>query len=368
MQRQQEETAYKVILADDDELFRKNLVELIDWKTCGLSIAGEACNGLEALALLRRVDADIVICDIKMPGMNGLDVLSRCDTAHVKFIMLSGYGNFQFTRDAIRYNAFDYALKPVNPEEFSGILMRAVEALNAARSNYMTAMKANLGIRKLMVDQYESLLVHLIEAHDYAGICEYVDGFFAEAAVSGTPDGPKSACLEFAALMDKVCGTFKLDGLSPDIDMQTAAKGTMPPDFYTSLVKQRFREIVSAVVTSKSSECKKIVREVEETIKARYNEKITLESIAKRYFINPSYFSQVFKAKTGDSFSSYLMRVRMDKAKELLLLNKFKVYQVAELVGYDSEHHFCHMFKKYAGVSPGDYTHARQPQQGKTGE
>lgn len=351
---------YKVILADDDESFRQNLIRMIDWKTCGLTVAGEAENGLEALALIGSAGADIVICDIKMPGMNGLEVLSRCDTVHTKFILLSGYGDFQFARDAIRHNAFDYALKPVNAEEFSGILMRAVEALNAARSDYMANMKVNLGIRKLMVDKYESLLVHLVEAHDYAGICEYVDGFFAEPAVSQVQDGPESAYMEFAALMDKVCHTFKIDGPHAEKGVGITAKEIASLDYSKSLVKRKFKQIVSAVVTKKSSECKKIADEVAEYIREHYGEKITLESVAKRYFVNPSYFSQVFKARTGDSFSSYLIRVRLNKAKELLLLNKFRIYQIAELVGYDSENHFCHMFKKHFGVSPGDFTKTSQ--------
>ena len=351
---------YKVILADDDELFRNNLLQMIDWKTCGVTVAGEARNGLEALALLRSADADIVICDIKMPGMNGLDVLSRCDAVNTKFILLSGYGNFQLARDAIRHNAFDYALKPVNAEEFSGILMRAVEALNAARSNYMTNMMVNLSIRKLMVDKYESLLIHLVEARDYAGICDYVDSFFMEPVVSGAQDGPRSAYAEFTALMDKVCGMFKTTVVHLESEPDLAAKGTASPHSFENLVKQKFRQIISAVVTSKNSECKKIADEVADYIRNHYEERITLESVAKRYFINPSYFSQVFKARIGESFSSYLISVRLNKAKELLLLNNFKIYQIAGLVGYDSENHFCHMFKKYFGFSPGDY--------GKTGQ
>jgi two-component system response regulator YesN len=353
---------YKVLIADDDSLFRSNLIHSIDWNAYGLSVAGEAGDGCEALEVCGKIQPDIFICDIKMPVQDGLSVLKSLNNpVYLKFIVLSGYNDFEFTKQAIMYGAFDYALKPLNVEELSGILMRAVESLNSDISRRRQDIESNIGLRKFMVEKYESLFIHFIESRDAESICEYIDNFYSELASSGKPDMAGSSLTEFLILADKVCTMFKLDTaliLDRFKPVASSSGALLQPSSTPELVKKIFTGIINQLIMAKNSQCRKIIDEVVSYIDNNYCEKISLESISKRYFINPSYFSQVFKAKMGESFTSYLISVRIKKAKELLSLDKFKVYQVAEMVGYDSEKHFCQIFKKYTGLSPTDYKHS----------
>jgi len=82
---------------------------------------------------------------------------------------------------------------------------------------------------------------------------------------------------------------------------------------------------------------------------------VTLNGVAEKVNMSPSYLSKYFKMKTGEKFSDYLLKVKMEKAKELLMDIKYKTYEVSELVGYSSPKNFTRTFKKYYGQSPRDF-------------
>lgn len=116
----------KVMIADDEPFIRQGLKILINWEQYGFEICGEAANGKEALELMEREEYDLVITDIKMPGMNGLELIEHTwekVSRHTRFIILSGFYEFEYARKAIKYGVVDYVLKPVQMEE----LIRALE-------------------------------------------------------------------------------------------------------------------------------------------------------------------------------------------------------------------------------------------------
>ena len=125
------------------------------------------------------------------------------------------------------------------------------------------------------------------------------------------------------------------------------------------MVVQRIKEIFKAIIDDlayqKNVDRKKIVYNVISDIEKNYFGKISLELISKKYYINPSYFSQLFKSVTNETFSNYVIKYRIQKAKELMKIGGLKIYQIAEIVGYEDEKHFSQLFKKNTGVSPSEY-------------
>jgi two-component system response regulator YesN len=103
------------------------------------------------------------------------------------------------------------------------------------------------------------------------------------------------------------------------------------------------------------SKDKKLVEVAKDYVRKHYHEKITLENIAAVTYLNPNYFSEMFKNQTGENFIDYLTRYRMERAKELLKDVRMKTYQVSHRVGYDNADYFCKVFKKVVGVPPGQY-------------
>lgn len=114
----------RLLLADDENFFRESLKASIDWEEHGIEICGEAENGQRALELVEQLRPDIVLADINMPRVNGLDFIREAHQIYqsAKFIIISGYDNFEYAKKAISYGVKAYLLKPVNQTELLGIL------------------------------------------------------------------------------------------------------------------------------------------------------------------------------------------------------------------------------------------------------
>ncbi|OZB96417.1 response regulator [Paenibacillus sp. XY044] len=112
--------AFKVLLIDDEPAALEGLELWIDWEELGFEICGSGSNGAEGLRMIRELEPDLVITDVRMPLMDGLEMIeawSREGTKPVKFAIVSGYGEFKYAQKALRYGVNAYLLKPVIPEE-----------------------------------------------------------------------------------------------------------------------------------------------------------------------------------------------------------------------------------------------------------
>ena len=110
---------YKMIIVDDDLHVLKGFERKIDWHGLGIEIVGTASDGEEALGLIDELNPDIVMTDIKMPIMDGIELIKEIDRRQipVKVVILSGFNEFEFAKQAIKYNAVEYLLKPTSKEE-----------------------------------------------------------------------------------------------------------------------------------------------------------------------------------------------------------------------------------------------------------
>lgn len=126
---------YQVLLIDDEPIIRKGLKNTINWESYGCTVCGEAADGVEGLDRIREKKPDIIITDIRMPGMNGLDMVESIHDAvpGCKIIILTGYRDFEYAKKAIRLGAFDFLLKPSDLDVMGKSIQRAVEALDFAK-------------------------------------------------------------------------------------------------------------------------------------------------------------------------------------------------------------------------------------------
>ena len=114
------------LIVDDEYLLRKGLIALIDWQTLGFQVVGEASDGSEAADFIENNPVDLVISDIRMPILSGIDLMRsvRERKKDVKFIILSGYDDFSYAQSALKYGAVSYVLKPFEEEEMVAELMK----------------------------------------------------------------------------------------------------------------------------------------------------------------------------------------------------------------------------------------------------
>lgn len=124
---------YKVLIAEDKPLIRKGIINMIHWDDLHCSLAGEAENGQDAIRMLRAMQPDILLTDIKMPRIDGMKLLDYIQEQKLttKVIIISGYDNFEFTRHAIQSRCVDYILKPIHEDELNRAVASACKDLDA---------------------------------------------------------------------------------------------------------------------------------------------------------------------------------------------------------------------------------------------
>ncbi len=120
-----------LLIADDETFIRKGLLSL-DWQKLGFEQIFEAAHGIEAKALIEEHHIDIVICDIRMPGLNGLEIAEYIyqSNMNIKVIILTGFSDFEYAKAAIHHQVYEYLLKPVDPDELFGVVKAAANKLN----------------------------------------------------------------------------------------------------------------------------------------------------------------------------------------------------------------------------------------------
>jgi two-component system, response regulator YesN len=123
--------------------------------------------------------------------------------------------------------------------------------------------------------------------------------------------------------------------------------------------KNSLDDAVKVISNKHNDTSKKVVEQAIDYMKNHYGEDISLEYMADRFYLNSNYFSRLFKQYTGTTYIDYLIELRMEKAKELISLRKYKVYEISQIVGYRSEKYFFSIFKKYTGSSPAEYYRSR---------
>lgn len=122
---------YSLVVVDDHRFIRESIIRSIDWAGLGVEVAGEAKNGLEAKELILRLKPDIVVTDIKMPGMEGLDLAEKLGhlASRSEVIVITGFQEFEYAVRALRLGVVDFVLKPIKNDDLIAAVRKAIRAI-----------------------------------------------------------------------------------------------------------------------------------------------------------------------------------------------------------------------------------------------
>jgi two-component system response regulator YesN len=524
----------RMMIVDDETVIRKGILTSIDWAAYGIEIAGEASSGDEAFEKMPDVRPHIILTDIRMIGMDGLELAEsiKRDFPATKIIILSGYDDFRYAKQAIQIGVSEYLTKPVGAAELTSVISKLAkeieeslrkqdeqqlssqllhETLPILRSKFITGLvngewtddvtlrqKAEQLKIPLAGPRYQVLLVELdghthlkgmlskelaeteaglqlilercLGAHFPAIVCEGGPGYrivllnmlpedrflvlhsceevrssvHREMKRSVTIGLGQAACYlnsipasfgqALAALNNKAylgkdriihyqdtkqaragskAGGFpekdkRLMDRIKDMDIgksrelleqmfrqfkqeetpfeqvksicvqsvilavnkleQMGVKDSDDPlqvyNPYMEIEKfetvaaleqwmgRLFAEFAVDIENHKLTRYKGIIHEAVLYIKKHYREEIKLEEAAKAVYVTPNYLSRVFKEETEQSFTEFVNKYRVKKAKQYLQQNGIRIYEVASMVGYNDYRYFTHIFKKYTGLTP----------------
>ncbi len=155
---------YKVLIIDDESIIRKGIKNIINWKQLDCEVCADASDGIEGIELIKKFLPEIIITDIRMPGLDGLSMIKQVKAIvpYTKIIILTGYRDFDYVQEAIKFGAFDFLLKPSKIEELTAVLTRAVNELNDQQIRHMEKDRFKLLFEQSIPILREKLLYDII--------------------------------------------------------------------------------------------------------------------------------------------------------------------------------------------------------------
>jgi two-component system response regulator YesN len=380
-----------ILVVDDEEVIRSGVERTIR-KAFPQHRVVMADSPEAAVELLKSLPIDLVLTDVLMPGMTGLELIeiSRGRHSHIKWIVISAYSEFAYAKEAVRLGAKDYLLKPIGKDTLIGKIKELeleIEKENE-RNKEAQLLSRNLRfLREAIFARWASDLdLGGIDLAPFVGNHPYfhlimlrldsetdlrLEHFIVENVMSELID---TAGDGFVASIDSksLLGLVTLreeQGLGPLIEqMRSHLKRYLKIPFQvvhsdriTDLdavpeqVKRMHKSSESQVYDHYASGGEKAVEVALQYIRSHMASELTLEKVSSVVYLNPVYFSQLFKQKTGGGFKEYVTGLRLERAMELLRDSELKIGEIAEKVGYPDVRHFSQIFRKKAGCTPSEY-------------
>lgn len=158
----------KVLIIDDEPLQRQGIVRMTPWTDFDAEVVGDTGSGMEGILLARRLRPDVLIVDIKMPGISGLEVIEQLrGEIDAEYIILSGYGEFEFAQQAIALGVCAYLLKPLDDEELAAAMKEGAERIYRRRARAEETQEERDGRPTIRIPQEEPGRGYLLHAVRY---------------------------------------------------------------------------------------------------------------------------------------------------------------------------------------------------------
>jgi len=358
---------FKVLLVDDMEISRRQVKRLNLWDgETNFYIAAEAQNGQEALNILRQEEFDLLITDIKMPKIDGIELMK--ETAENSLcpcvVLLSDYEDFSYARLGIQYGAFDYLGKPPEYNSMLDLLKRVEQHLLKKKREEELVRSLSEKLEEKIEDTFPTAeLEQLIEAiktkqqdivPDINRLCRAIGALFG--------DDPIRTATALKRSMSELVSQLKLHygWMVNFIDSTRYKNIDFLDDEGSGTAQETFADAISELYGSirrfeygntEDQLENRICRYVLENVDAE----LSIEGISRVLFMNRKYISEVFRQKTGELLIDYITRVKMARAARLLSQSTRKTYEIALQLGYRDTEYFSRLFKKHMGVTPSEY-------------
>jgi|HigsolmetaGSP12D_1036236.scaffolds.fasta_scaffold00493_8 YesN/AraC family two-component response regulator len=279
---------YKVLLVDDERIILDGIARTVDWSALGTVLAGTAQNGLKAYERMAGLAPDIVVSDIRMPGMDGLELVAKAHESHprVRFVLLSGFSEFEYAHRAMQYGVRHYLLKSTNETKIAAAIADLVGELDReARREALVS-----GIRQCL----DKVRPHLKEQE----VQSYLEETVRE--ISARRERPEAA--GYTATVRKVIEIVEQRLGDPELSLGSVAGEMLflNADYLGKRFKKETGQKFSHYVM------KARIRRAMELIAAQPDIKVFELAERLGFGGNPQYFSQVFKKYTGCTPSEYL--------------------------------------------------------------
>ncbi len=423
----------KVLVVDDELIIRVGIQTILEQASGTYIYAGSAGNGKSALNEIERLQPDIVITDIKMPEMDGIQLIQeiRRRKLPIGIIVLSSYSEFELVKEAMKQGAADYILKlSLTEETLISALDEAAKKVSQEQKGFPASMPVKLILSDYLAQMGEipdeevqlnktgeghgrlvCVYLRCIQAEggdivgenlervvenlfneEFTAWCIKIDDMAYAVIIFGMGKDTDDFLNQVAQRCIR-CADVLYDVMNVKVNMYIGAPMKHPSQLRSAFQSAVDVEKIYGGKEGRIFDCRQIgearkevngeknggdsqwaeiyehfretrkrdrdfppaVRKALEYMKTYYDKELTLNEVADVVNLNPSYFSFLFNHTLKINFSSYLMCLRIHHSKKLLRETDYKIYEIAEMVGYRNSYYFNRIFKRIVNFTPMEY-------------
>ncbi len=369
------------MLADDEPYILEDLKNGIDWNSLNAEIVYAAGDGCKVKEYLSNNSVDLLILDIEMPGLTGIDIARLVYDNNIpsKIIFLTAYSEFQYARAALSYGVSEYVLKEDYVETLESVVKKVLATVDK-KSNDLVDFVEKFLIQEADGIEKERFVARWNETEFVTVILklENKGSFFETNSVVRKLQQHFEQCniiidklslYEYLCLIPAGCEMLKrrlediISYIKSELNIQCRI-GISGKKSDISLLRESFIEAYEAINNVRTNDIlfysnikgSNLVDTVCRIIGEKYgNKDLSLRTLANETYTSASYLSRKFSQEKGVTITEYINHHRIKKAVELFDTTDMFVYEVAERVGIDDSAYFSDLFKKYIGVSPKNY-------------
>ena len=370
---------YKVFVVEDEIVVREGIRNSIPWENTSFTLTGEAPDGEMALTMIQDIKPDILITDIRMPFMDGLE-LSRIVNKNfplIKIVIISGHDEFEYAREAISIGVEEYLLKPVSAQDMINALNKVAKHIDEEKEKLFskTDLKTRIrsaqnliqnkggsdldpsGLLNIDGDVFFTKLKYALKKDIDSIVQEYI-------SMLGNSWGETPMMIYFLFGEIIVSASKIVEALGGDIKEITpfslSNENINEIISSPSVFFERVKSLLTALIEFRDSHTagryQSVIVKAREYINSNFAETdLSLISTAAFVGISPNHLSTVFTKETGENFIEYLTKVRIERAKLLLKTTNMKSADIADETGFNDPHYFSYIFKKNTGFSPREF-------------
>jgi YesN/AraC family two-component response regulator len=349
---------YRILIVDDEPIVRKGLLSF-DWERYGFEAVAACESGRVALEWLQNNRVELVLTDIKMPGIDGVELSGIIHEKYpdILVVLLTGYNEFAYAQQAIRTGVFDYLLKPAEDSDFENVLVKSYQAIQQKEEQ-----------RKLLDwDKVSGLLKRMIvfasriHGMQQKAMDETIGDILTEVRTKQIPDRQQKQLIAF--LLSALETELAKHSLFPFDEWAVEKEGAMQllesTDVSIGLGQRELSTLCEFIYeVNRRNSVKRESAKLDEALQYIHENcggVLSLDVIAERLDMHPNTFSKWFKDHKGVNFLDYVTRYRIDRSKQLLEKTELKTGEIAEAVGFNDPRYFGQVFKKLVEVTPSEY-------------
>ncbi|MBR0409611.1 MAG: response regulator [Eubacterium sp.] len=339
---------YKILIVEDEELERTSIKIFLEENLPEAEIVGEARSGFEALEMIENREINLMLVDINIPGVDGLEVIrhARKKLPDAVIIITTAYDDFNVAHRAIKLKVDDFLLKPIRKE----VLLDSVKSFASRVGGDRKTDKSNKLLAKLEVELRKCSYKASVDI-----LREYIDQLYLEYHDVNVIS---KRLQELAKLILKIAEELGVGDTNELVVQMEKLKikyllYNNKHDAYNEVIKMV--DIVFDRMNLKGKLSDGGMKSVIDYIERNLKRGISLEDVANHVNISTYYLSKIFKKEMGVNFITYVTDRKMDLAKEMLINTDIPVLNIALDLAYNEANYFSKAFKKKTGLTPSEY-------------